>query len=111
MKSIEQFIAEYRLELISRIQSYLEGGVSHGDMFDYTCEIIDRWHELPDDVRNAPYAEREKQFWTAIWTIQALASENHWADGLPQKEFPKVMKVLAGKEKFPKYCDGGRPSA
>ena len=78
-------------------------------MFDYTCEIIDRWQELPCNIRSGPYVEGERQFWTTIWTVQALSDKGHWADGLPQKEFPRVIKILEGKEIFPDFCNGKRP--
>ena len=36
----------------------------------------------------------EKEFWCSVWSTQHLATEDHWIDGVAQKELGLLLKVL-----------------
>ena len=106
---IQKFLSEYVPELINIVESYLNGKISHGQIYDYTCDVIDSWHKLGDVINKEVYEENEEQFWAILWTTQVLASERHWKDGLPQKELPVLLNVIKKSKKLPKGYEGKRP--
>ena len=104
----EDFVIEERKVLIAQLSECLFQAITHEEIKSYAWSVIDKWKDLNIDV-SKPYSEGEKELWCSIWSIQHLASEDHWLDGVAQKELGLLLKVLNNESALPTNYEGCRP--
>lgn len=102
------FIQQEMPILTKKLEDYLAQRVSHADIQKHIDEIFVSWERIQPHESD-PYAIGEKEFWCAVWAAQHLASKDHWADGVAQKELGILQKVLIGKALLPVGYEGKRP--
>ena len=102
------FIQKETKELIASLSGYLGQKISHGEIQAYIDRIFDKWEKVNIEV-SSPYSPGEIEFWCSVWSTQHLASEDHWNDGVSQKELGILLKVLKGESPLPQGYEGRRP--
>ena len=104
---IQNFVDNNLVLLISKIKSYLDAKITHQDMREFVDKIFDDWDNLQCD-KTIDEVKGESSFWYALWTIQHLADEEHWKDGITK---PELIKCLGFIEKghLPDGYIGRRP--
>jgi len=96
-------------ELADHLERYLAGELSHVGLQELIERHFGAWEQDPV-WQAAEYAAGEHTYWCAIWAAQHLADEDHWRDGLPQKELSFLLPFLRDRHALPKGWDGRRPS-
>ena len=96
-------------ELADHLERYVAGELSHTALHEHIERHFRAW-EQDAAWQASPYAAGERAYWCAIWAAQHLADEEHWRDGLPQKEFPLLLPLLRHRGDLPKGWEGRRPS-
>lgn len=102
------FIQQEIPRLAQKLNDYLAQRVSHADIQKHIDAIFVSWEHV-EPHESDPYAIGENEFWCAVWATQHLASKDHWADGVAQKELGLLQKVLIGKALLPADYEGKRP--
>ena len=107
MKTLD-FVKRERTILAKKLEAYLAQQISHSEIQKYIDGIFESWEHVAQS-ESAPYSTGENEFWCAVWATQHLASKDHWADGVAQKELGLLQRVLVNKASLPAGYDGKRP--
>ncbi len=102
------FVQEETKQLVAQLSGYLSQKVTHEEIQSYVESVVERWEKLNQEP-NGPYSEGEKELWCALWSIQHLASEDHWSEGVTQKDLGFLLNVLRGESVLPPEYVGKRP--
>ena len=102
------FIQQEMPILAKKLEEYLAQRIAHADIQKHIDKVFESWEHV-ELHQNEPYATGEKEFWCAVWAAQHLASSDHWADGVAQKELGILQKVFIGKVLLPVGYEGRRP--
>jgi hypothetical protein len=105
---IQKFVNINRIALANVIEEYLATNLGHAEVQRQVDQVFSNW-ETEKFPASSPMADGEKELWCAIWATQHLATSDHWADGITQKELGLLMKVLKGVEALPASYEGRRP--
>jgi hypothetical protein len=106
--AVKQFVNEYTGELARVLSEYLSEKIGHEDVQQFVDSVFLAW-ERESEREIEPIAVGEKEFWCAIWSAQHLATADHWADGVTQRELGVLLKVLRNEEPLPVGYEGRRP--
>jgi hypothetical protein len=105
--SVKEFIEDNSEKLIQKLKEYSESNISHCDMQKYIDSIFDLWYGLDCD-KTIEKSKEEEIFWHAVWTMQHVADEEHFKDGITQKEIVKCLNFL-NNNYLPKGYIANRP--
>ena len=105
--NLKSFIQEEKEKLISQLSQYLSQNISNEEIQSHVNKVFDAWERM--EIDNLAYQEGEKEFWCSLWAIQHLASEDHWQEGVTQKDLGFLLSVLKGKSVLPESFEGRRP--
>ena len=96
-------------ELAGHLRRYVAGELSHSALQE---QVERHFRAFAEDSawRASPYAAGERAYWCALWTVQHLADEEHWQDGLPQRDLSFLLPLLRDRRDLPEGWDGRRPS-
>ena len=94
--------------LITQLEDYLAGRLSHEDIQTRVEQHFKAW-DTDAAWHAAPYAPGERAFWCALWTAQHLADDEHWKDGLPQRDLLVIIDALRHNRELPVGWQGRRP--
>ena len=107
MKALD-FIQRERPVLAKQLEAYLAQRISHFEIQRHIDGVFESWeHVVQKD--GEPYSLGENEFWCAVWATQHLASEDHWVDGIAQRELGLLQRVLDDKASLPAGYEGKRP--
>ncbi len=106
--SIETFVSTRRAELITLLERYCASDTNHDEASDFAWSVIDGWEEGEHNTKS-PYLLGERTFWAAIWSLQHLADEQYWEDGVTQRELRRYIPLLKENSELPQGEDGRRP--
>ena len=87
---IPEFIKGNSEKLKQKIEEYSESKLTHEEMQKYIDNIFDLWDNLDCD-KTVETSKEEEIFWHTVWTIQHVADEEHFKDGITQKEIANCM--------------------
>ena len=94
--------------LIAQLDDYLAGRLSHAAIQNHVEHHFRAW-DADTSWRATPYASGERTYWCALWTAQHLADEEHWRDGLPQRDLSVLIDALRHRRELPDGWQGRRP--
>ncbi len=104
----QKLVKTNRIELANVIEKYLATSIEHAEAQHHVNQVFSNW-ENEKFPASSPMVDGEKEFWCAIWATQHLATSDHWADGVTQKELDLLLNVLKGVEVLPESYEGLRP--
>ena len=102
-----QFLNKERPLLISKLESYIAGDCSHLSVQELIRRIFNNWESVTN--KDSQYQENEEEFWCAVWSVQHLATEDHWQDGVAQKDLTSILHTLKENNGLPEGWCGKRP--
>jgi len=102
------FVQEETKQLIAQLSDYLNQKVTRHEIQSHVDSVFGKWEKL-NHKSNKPYSEGEKELWCSLWSIQHLASEDHWAEGVTQNDLGFLLNVLKGESVLPPKYVGNRP--
>lgn len=105
---IQKFVSNNRIELARLIEEYLASNLGHDEIQRHIDKVFSNWENM-NYPKSLPMLDGEKEFWCTFWAVQHLATEDHWADGVTQKELEQLLSVLNGVEELPPGYEGRRP--
>lgn len=106
--NLQQFVEDKTEELGRVLDNYLAQNIQHGEVQRFVDSVFSDWER--EGTKGAePMVVGEKEFWCAVWATQHLATEDHWIDGVAQRELAFLLRVLKGEELLPASFDGRRP--
>ena len=105
---IHDFINVQRPKLIKYLKSYLSEKISHEEMQDYINYVFNEWEKLNLNKQDS-YAKNESAFWCTIWSTQHLADEEHWTDGITQRDLKELLRIIESQTPLPNGYIGKRP--
>jgi hypothetical protein len=105
----EDFMSEHQPVLLSTLRKYLSEEIPHSDASECAWSIIDAWAESDIDPESA-YATGERVLWGAVWALQHLADEEHWSDGVTQRDLSPYLELIASRGDSPECRDARRPT-
>jgi len=108
-KILTEFLDKHRIQLADNIRRYVSTEISHKNVVTYAWKVIDDWSTTDERVKSEPYMKGERAFWACIWSIIHLANEEHWKDGLPQRELPKLLEIMISNQDLPDGYEARRP--
>lgn len=97
---VQDFIDKNSRRLANVLGEYLTSNLHHDDVQEHVNCILADWDRLAKKS-STPFVEGEKAFWCAMWSTQHLASEDHWNEGVAQRDLAQLLAVLNGKESLP----------
>ncbi len=102
-----ELINSEKSELVKILECYLAGACSHSTVQEKINQIFNKWEMVTD--KESTYQKHEETFWCAVWTSQHLASEDHWQNGITQKDLPTIVRLLKENSELPNGWSGKRP--
>lgn len=105
-----QFTARHQPKLLKVLEDYLEGHLRHSDASDCAWEIISEWG-VSGVAPDSPFAEGERALWGTVWTLQHLADQEHWGQGITQRGLAPYFEILRRGSDLPVDEVAERPTS
>ena len=104
----QEFLKKYEADLLQILRDYDAGEIQHDKVSEFAWSVIADCEKsgLPSD---AVYTVSEHAYWAAIWMLQHLADQEHWADNITQPDVQKYIRIQSGEESLPRGEEGLRP--
>jgi hypothetical protein len=105
----EQFLARHQPALATMLEEYLAEGLSHSTASERAWSILESWTAAGVNAK-LPYVPGERVFWATVWALQHLADEEHWSDGITQRDLSSYLQLLNSGRDLPEGESARRPT-